>query len=283
MNTGVPKEAINIYNRALELTNRNQIAEALEEYKKAVELYPDFLEAYTNMGQLYSHMEERDEAIACYNRALKIDRNFRVLLNIGVEHYNHGDMKSALDFFLEAVKKKKDFIEGNFYAGLVHYNQKDLKKAEPFFKKVTLSDPKHLKAHYLLSYIYYEWKDYKATLECLDIIADRSEDRHFINRYYGFCYYYLGDYDRAVKYLQEAIESRPEYARFKKYLESISYENKVKEVGDVDKAISELEGTIMHDKPVLSEVTRLSMLYIFKGENKKAEKLLLDTKKRIAS
>lgn len=128
MNTGVPKEAINIYNRALELTNRDQIAEALEEYKKAVELYPDFLEAYTNMGQLYSHMEERDEAIACYNRALKIDRNFRVLLNIGVEHYNHGDMKSALDFFLEAVKKKKDFIEGNFYAGLVHYNQKDLKK-----------------------------------------------------------------------------------------------------------------------------------------------------------
>lgn len=54
-------------------------------------------------------------------------------------------------------------------------------------------------------------------------------------------------------------------------------------MGDVDKAISELEGTIMHDKPVLSEVTRLSMLYIFKGENKKAEKLLLDTKKRIAS
>ena len=54
------------------------------------------------------------------------------------------------------------------------------------------------------------------------------------------------------------------------------------QIGDVDAKIKELEHKIMKEKPNLSEYTRLSMLYIFNGQYKKAEDLLVGVKARMA-
>jgi tetratricopeptide (TPR) repeat protein len=143
-------------------------------------------------------------------------------------------------------------------------------------------DQRHLKSNLLLSHIYYEWKQYRKTIECLDRIKNLAEDRSFVNRYYGFCYFYLGMYDKAVTYLTEALECRPEYARFKNYLETLTYENRIREIGDLEKAIGQIEEELSDRDPEVVDLTKLSMLYIFKGEYKKAEKLLQSYKKKLA-
>ena len=164
----------------------------------------------------------------------------------------------------------------------MHYSQENYKKAEKFLLEVVAVDQRHLKANYLLSHIYYEWKQYRKAIECLDRIKDLAEDKSFINRYYGFCYFYLGMYDHAVRYLTDALECRPEYARFKKYLEKLTYENKMKEIGDLEEAITDLEQDMAAREPQVIDLTKLSMLYIFKGEYKKAEKLIQSYKKKLA-
>jgi tetratricopeptide (TPR) repeat protein len=133
----------------------------------------------------------------------------------------------------------------------------------------------------MLSYIYYEWKKYNLVLKCLDAIKDIADDHAFINKYYGFCCYYLGRYDEAVAYLKDALKQQPEYEKFSKYLEGLTYENKVKEIGDVDRAIQELEKMMMEKTPKLTEVTKLSMLYVFKGDSRKAEDLVVSYKNRL--
>jgi tetratricopeptide (TPR) repeat protein len=175
---------------------------------------------------------------------------------------------------VESLARKSDFLEGNFYTGMAHFNLKDLVKAEKSFARVIGIDKKHLKAHYLLSYIYYEWKEYPRALACLDNIRDIADDQTFINKYYGFCYYHMGQYDKAVSHLTVALESDPKYVKFKDYLKGLTYQNKVKEIGDLDRKIREMEAKMMKSKPTLNEYTHLSMLYIFKGEYKKAENLL---------
>ena len=281
--TSVPKEAVTIYNKALEMSNRGDYDNALKEYKRAIDMHPSFIEAYNNIGELYSQMGQQKNAISSYMDALKIERNYRVLLNLGVEHYNNRKFDTALTCFLESLEEKPRFLEGNFYTGMVYYNIRNYLEAEKYFRNVVSLDKKHLKANYLLAYIYYEFKDYKNTLACLDKIRDIADDISFINRYYGFCHYHLGNYDKAVDYLQTALESLPQYDQLKQYLQNLTYENKVREIGDVDKAIKDLESKLMKDKPNIKEATRLSMLYIFKGKNKEAEKLLTDFKKKIAS
>ena len=279
----VPAEAVTIYNAALESSNRGDFAKALAEYKRAIEIHPEFIEAFSNIGEIHARMGNSDLALDAYKQALKIEKNYRVLLNLGVEYYNIKKYDEALSYFMESLQLKPDFMEGNYYAGMTLYAVKQYKEAEVFLARVIKVDKQHLKANYLLSYIYYEWKEYAKVITCLDNIKDISDDKIFLNKYYGFCYYYLGDYKKAVSYLQDALKAQPQYKKFKNYLKGLTYENKVKEIGDVDSAIKEMEAKMMGDEPVYSDVSRLSMLYIFQGQNQKAEELLLNYKAQMAS
>ncbi|HOK01749.1 MAG TPA: tetratricopeptide repeat protein [Spirochaetota bacterium] len=276
----VPTEAISIYNKALENTSKGDLSTAMAEYQKAIKMYPYFIEAYNNLGELYSLMGDNAMAISTYNRALDIARNHKILLNLGVVYYNSGNYSDALKYFLESLKERSDFHEGNYYTGLTYYNLKDYKNAERFLLAVLNKDKMHLKASYMLSHIYYEWKRYSDVIEILKNIWSIADNKEFINKYYGFCCFHLGRYEEAVKYLRQAITLHPEYEKFKNYLESLTYENKIKEVGDIDKAITELESLMMKGNLNLRDVTRLSMLYIFKGENKKAEKIVTEYKEK---
>jgi len=282
MNTNVlPAEAISMYNRALEKTNRGDFSTAITEYQQAIKMYPYFIEAYNNMGEIYSIMGKTELAISTYNKALDIEKNHKVLLNIGVEYYNAANYYYALDYFLDSLKQKPDFHEGNYYTGLTYYNLKNYTSAEAYLQRVVANDRKHIKANYMLSYIYYERKEYARVIECLNAIWDIADDKSFINRYYGFCCFHLGQYEKAAGYLKQAVANHPEYNKFKSYLEGMTYENKVKEVGNVDEAIRKLEDMMMKKPPQLSDITRLSMLYVFKGDNRKAEQVVVDFKKRM--
>lgn len=278
----VPREAVLIYNSALELSSKGDLETALKEYQRAISVYPKFVAAYNNIGEIFTRMGDSEKAISSYLEALKIDKHYRVLLNLGVEHFNRKNYSQALKYFTESLSQEPLFIEGNFYTGLIYYNQDDFKKSEKYFLKVLKVDIGHLKANYLLARIYYERKEYQKTIECLNRIKDISEDKSFINRFYGFCYFYLGQYDESIKYLTYALEARPEYAKFKKYLEKLTYENKMKEIGNLEETIKELEDEIANREPGVIDLTKLSMLYIFKGEYKKAEKLIQSYKKKLA-
>lgn len=278
MSQALPKEVISIYNKALMLSNRGDFDQALGEYRRALNMYPDFIQAYNNIGEIYSRMGKSELAITHYRKALEISKNNRVLLNLGVEFYNRRDYKAALQYFLESLALDANFLEGNFYTAMAYFNLKDLKQAEQYFRRVVEFEKKHEKACYLLAYIYYEWKQYDKALAVLDNIRDIATDRVFFNKYYGFCCYHLGRYDEAVSYLTTALESNPSYAKYKKYLSGLTYEKKVKELGDIDAKIREMEQKLIGNNAPLQEYTRLSMLYIFKGEYRKAEELLLRVK-----
>jgi tetratricopeptide (TPR) repeat protein len=265
---------LNIYNKALDYSTRGDLSTAINEYKRALDIYPNFVEAYNNIGEIYARTGRNEMAISVYEKALRIDRNPRLLLNLGVEYYNHLDYKTALNYFQESLIKKPDFLEGNFYTGMASFNLKDQRMAENYFKNVVQLDNKHLKSNYLLSYIYYDWKQYDRTILHLNNIKDIADDKVFINKYFGFCYYHLGKYNDALKYLNKAVESSPYYLKFKDYLANLTFENKLKEIGDIDARIKEMEKMMMDKKPQLKEMTKLSLLYTYKGEYKKAEDIL---------
>ncbi len=279
----VPHEAVKIYNRALEMSNKGDFESAISEYRKAIEIHPVFVEAYNNIGEIYSQMGNTRSAIDTYRKALKIRKDQKVLLNIGVEYYNRKDYKEAIEYFLDSVNIERNFLAGNFYTALTYYNLENLKKSEKYFKNVIRIDKKHVQSNYLLSTIYYEGKDYKNAALCLENIMDIYEDKIFINKYYGFCCYFLGRYEESVTYLTEALKKQPNYRKYKKFLDGLTYEKKLKEIDDIDKEIEDLERMITFEKSNIKEFTKLSMLYIFKGHNSKAEKLLLKAREKLAS
>ncbi len=279
----IPTEAVAIYNQALDLANKKDYTAAINKYRQAIEIHPSFIEAYNNIGEIYSGMGDSIKAMGCYAEGLKIKRNHKILLNIGVEFYKREEYSEALRHFLDSLCEDRNYIEGNLYTALTYYNMNDLKSAEGYFMEVIRYDRFHLKSNYLLSTIYYDWKEYDKALACLDNIKDTYEDKAFIEKYYGFCCYFTGRYPEAVKHLTAALESRPGYEKFKDFLESLTYENRVKEIKNIDGEIKKLEQKILDDFTGIKDYTKLSMLYIFQGKNSKAEKLLLKAKEKMAS
>ncbi len=279
--SSVPIEAINIYNKALDFSTRGDFNTALNEYNRALKIYPGFIEAYNNIGEIYARTGQNDLARSTFEKALRIDRNHRLLLNIGVEYYNKQDYRTALGYFKESLVKKPDFLEGNFYTGMASFNLKDQRMAENYFRNVVQIDQKHLKSNYLLSFIYYDWKEYEKTLSRLNIIRDVADDKVFLNKYFGFCYYHMGRYNDALNHLTIAVHSSPKYAIFKDYLESLTFENKVKEAGNIDGRIIEMEKLMIGGELGLREMTTLGLLYTYKGDYKKAEDILLVYKNKI--
>lgn len=278
MSQAVPKEIIAIYNNALMLSSKGEFERALNEYRRAIALYPAFLQAYNNIGEIYSRLGKSELAISHYQKALEISKDNRVLLNLGVEYYNRRDYHKALQYFQESLSLDSDFLEANFYTAMAYFNLKDYPLAERYLNKVININRSHEKAHYLLAYIYYEWKQYDKALSVLDAIKPIATDKVFINKYYGFCCYHVGRYKEAISYLTVALEAHPHYAKYKKYLKNLTYEKKIKELGDIDAKIREMEQKLIGNSAPLREYTKLSMLYIFKGEYRKAEELLLKVK-----
>ena len=281
----VPKDAVNAYNNGCELAARGDLSGAIEEYRRAIRIYPEFIKARGNIGELYSQLGDSSKAIAAYQDALNFSRDYDLLFKMGFEHYKAGRTGDAFRYFAESIREYPDFRDANYYAGLILYKDKKYSEAEICLSRVLKSEPSNFKTNFMLSYIYYENKQYYKVIECLDRMKENSiDDDTFLCKYYGFCYYYTGNYKMAADYLTIVLEAQPEYERFKDYLNSLTYENRIQEIGDLDDAIKDLEEKLMEESiKSIGEASELSMLYIFKGESKKAEDMLLEYKEKAAS
>jgi serine phosphatase RsbU (regulator of sigma subunit)/anti-sigma regulatory factor (Ser/Thr protein kinase)/tetratricopeptide (TPR) repeat protein len=79
--------------------------EAIDEFNKAIELYPDFKEAYSILGNAYFRNHMYAEAAQCYDRVKQMDaRDTTAYENMGVIYANRGDFHEAVREWQELLK-----------------------------------------------------------------------------------------------------------------------------------------------------------------------------------
>ena len=85
-------------------------------YQEAIKIKPDFAEAHGNLGIYFKERNDIDQAILCYKRAIKIKPDFAdAHHNLGVSLYDLGMFNEALACYKRAIKLKPD-------TALVHNN-----------------------------------------------------------------------------------------------------------------------------------------------------------------
>lgn len=62
------------YYRGCAKANTQKYNEAIADFEKAVELKPDYADAYFNMGKMYYMLNDEDKACECYKLAAKYGR-----------------------------------------------------------------------------------------------------------------------------------------------------------------------------------------------------------------
>ena len=98
---------IGIINRAL-----GKLDEAIEAYKKALTLKPDYAEAYNNMGNTLQDQGELDEAVTAYKKALTLKPDYaEAYNNMGVVFKEQGKLRQAMHAYKNALTHKPDYAE----------------------------------------------------------------------------------------------------------------------------------------------------------------------------
>src|SRR5690625_6618739 len=82
---------------------------SIESLKKAVHQEPENPVYHFNLGNSYSEVEEFEEAISCYLKALELDpSHLGSLTNLAHCYEEHGDKNRAYDLFSYIVKTDPD-------------------------------------------------------------------------------------------------------------------------------------------------------------------------------
>ncbi|NEO32548.1 MAG: DnaJ domain-containing protein [Symploca sp. SIO3C6] len=100
---------------------------AVKDYTKAIELNPDFLEAYIERGASRYKLGDARGALQDCNQALEIDPNStQAYYYLGRARYRLGYTASAIKAYTQAIKLKPDHAQAYYYRGVANNDLREL-------------------------------------------------------------------------------------------------------------------------------------------------------------
>lgn len=152
-------EAINEYRRALQLDNENpwiynslglalaakrKFDDALAAFEDALKLNPDLTDVHNNIGVVYAEMGKRDKAFESFGRVVR-DPTYptpeKALFNLGELYVQEKNYELALMHYRRAVEKEPNFAIGFRGMGIAHLGLGDKKLAKEQFEKAIEIEP----------------------------------------------------------------------------------------------------------------------------------------------
>ncbi|MDH4208722.1 MAG: tetratricopeptide repeat protein, partial [Anaerolineae bacterium] len=194
--------------RALYLNDQSD--KAVVKAQVASELDPTSAEAFTQLAHSYEWNGQFDRALEAARKAVELDPNHADARASLVEVYLDLDrLDEAASEAQMAVQLDEQSAEAHRSLGLVYFFKEQLPQALSEFEKAAQLEPNlWLRQHELASMR----RQSETYVEAIIAYQRAIELRPYAWSYAGLgaCYYELGQYERALPNLQEAIELDPE-------------------------------------------------------------------------
>jgi tetratricopeptide (TPR) repeat protein len=119
------------FNMGIAYKAKGEAEKAIAEYRKALELAPEYSEAHNNLGNLLKDQKIFDEAIYHFEASIKIfPDNPGTYNNLGTVHAMKGDVDKAAIHFANAIRIQPTHFEARRNLGVAYYAQGNLIDAE---------------------------------------------------------------------------------------------------------------------------------------------------------
>lgn len=152
-----------LLNKAKKFLNDKRYEESIEilenlfkDNPQSEEIKKEFINVLLSYGVYLSDefVMEFEKSIKYFNKILEIDPNYyRAIYNIGIAHFNMGDMNKAMRAYNDAIKIKPDYKHCYYNIGLIYEIKDNLKEALKFYKKALEIDPKFIYALQAKKYV----------------------------------------------------------------------------------------------------------------------------------
>jgi Tfp pilus assembly protein PilF len=127
---------------------------AIEQFQVALRLEPDYAPAHYNLANAYKSKGQLDMAIEQYQAALRLKPDYAPAhYNLGNAYKSKGQLDMAIGQYQAALSLKPDYAEAHFNLGLIYLNNGARDMARTEFELVLRSKPNHYKAQQLLNFI----------------------------------------------------------------------------------------------------------------------------------
>ena len=182
--------------------------EAIEHYKRAIELDESFVEAMLNAAEVYLHpLHAWDDAIASVEDALEWivdDEELADALLLEFDAYlGKGDREAATRIVLRLPKGPFENASLGFSVGRAHFEVGDVDTAEPMIKKAAEQDPANADAQYYMGLV----AEHRGDARAMAIAFLRARDAELRSRGPNHPEIATSDFEARV---QSAIRSLPE-------------------------------------------------------------------------
>lgn len=132
-----------------------KIPEAIDEFKRALELDPNNVNVRNSLGVCYGLQNRYDAAIAEFKQAIALDEEeYMALYNLGLIHLLVEQRDRALEFFLRADKINGDNYEVAFQTGKLYLEKGNIDKSRPYLERAAELEPTSGQAYRLLGDCY---------------------------------------------------------------------------------------------------------------------------------
>ena len=127
---------------------QGSLDQAAARFHRAIELKPDFAEAYNNLGNVFKAGQKLAEAANCFRQAAAIKPDqAEPYNNLGNILREQGHLDEAAACFRQALQRKPDFVKARCNLGNALAEHGKLEEAAECFRQVLQLEPNHAEAH----------------------------------------------------------------------------------------------------------------------------------------
>jgi serine/threonine-protein kinase len=198
---------------------REDVDAAIEHFKRATELDPDFALAHGALGGCYSNLvrkgfgdaEDYHHAEEALDKALALDpKNFEARMHMVFIHLSRGEKQKARELLSRLRREMPNDVGVHFTSGVLRRLDGEYERAlRSFDRMVKLNPAERVVVSYNRARIFMYQRRFADALLELDQGAAMEPDHPLIKTFRGRVLYYHGEVEAAAKLLEEVLEKNP--------------------------------------------------------------------------
>ncbi len=185
--------------------------EAIAEYREALELNTDYIEAHNNLAVIYDRMGRNEEAIRELQEVLRLNPGYTEgHSNLAHVYTGMGQYGEAIFELEKALGLNPGYAPAHNSLGHIFAGQKKYQEAVKEFQEAIRLDPEYVLARNNLGHVYLELEKYEDAIKEFEQVI--KLDTRFIEGHQGMglACYNKGRYDKAAHAWARAVYLKPE-------------------------------------------------------------------------
>ena len=193
------KTSVYWFYRGVAYDDAGKYKEAVESYKQAIRLKPDFAAAFLNIGFAYYKLGRYQEAVEADVEAIRIDPNFATAhYNLGNDYQKLGRYQEAVEAYGEAIRIDPNFSAAHYNMGVAYGMLGRYQEEVAALKQAIRIDPNFAMAYNNLGFAYYKLGRVEEQIDTYKQAIRIAPDYAIAHLNLGLIYLALGDRSAAI-------------------------------------------------------------------------------------